>query len=87
MRNRRTKEFRELFARLPRDVQKQAVDAYNIFKENPYHPALHFKCVNERKSLYSVRVNKSYRAVGKWQGDTIIWFFIGTHTDYDHLLS
>jgi hypothetical protein len=32
------KEFNELFAKLPHDVQKQAIDAYRIFKVNPYHP-------------------------------------------------
>jgi len=82
----RTKEFHKLFAQLPRDVQKQAIDAYRIFKENPFHPSLHFKCINKEKSWYSVRVNKSYRAVGTWKGDTIFWYFIGTHADYDHLL-
>ena len=87
MKNRRSKEFRELFARLPYDIQKQAIEAYNIFKENPYHPGLRFKCVNQRKSFYSVRVNKSYRAIGEWKGDTMLWFFIGTHADYDRLLS
>lgn len=86
MKNIRTKEFRELFAKLPYDVQKQAFAAYRIFKKNPYHPSLHFKCVNKDKSWYSVRINKSYRAVGTWKGDTIFWYFIGTHADYDHLL-
>lgn len=86
MKSIRTKEFRELFAQLPNDVQKQAISAYRIFKENPYHPSLHFKCINKAKSWYSVRVNKSYRAIGTWKGDTIYWYFIGTHTDYDHLL-
>ena len=86
MRSRRTKKFHELFARLPYDVQKQAVEAYRIFKDNPYHPSLHFKCVNKEKSWYSVRVNKSYRVIGTWKENTISWFFIGTHTDYDNLL-
>ncbi len=86
MKSVRTKEFKELFAKLPRDVQKQAIDAYHIFKVNPYHPGLHFECINKEKSWYSVRVNKSYRAVGTWKGDTIRWFFIGTHTKYDRLL-
>ncbi|MGI9061536.1 MAG: hypothetical protein ACR2H5_23490 [Ktedonobacteraceae bacterium] len=86
MKSIRTKEFRELFAQLPNDVQKQAISAYRIFKENPYHPSLHFKCINKAKSWYSVRVNKNYRAIGTWKGDTIYWYFIGTHTDYDHLL-
>ena len=86
MKSVRTKQFHELFAQLPHDVQKQAIEAYRIFKENPYHPSLHFKCINKEKSRYSVRVNKSYRAVGTWKGDTIFWYFIGTHADYDHLL-
>ena len=86
MKSIRTKEFRELFAHLPRDVQKQAVNAYRIFKVNPNHPSLRFKCVNKEKSWYSVRVNKNYRVIGMWEEDTIFWFFIGTHADYDHLL-
>ncbi len=86
MKSIRTKKFHQLFAKLPTDVQKQAVDAYHVFQENPYHPGLHFKCVNKEKSWYSVRVNKSYRAIGTWEGDTIFWHFIGTHADYDSLL-
>ena len=81
-----TEEYDELFAKLPQNVQKQARKANRLFEENPYHPSLHFKCVNQEKSRYSVRVNKSYRAVGTKKGDTIIWYFIGTHTDYDRIL-
>lgn len=86
MRNIRTKRFSALFAQLPQNVQKQAIDAYRIFKVNPSYPSLHFKCVNKEKSWYSVRVNKSYRVIGIWKGDTIYWDFIGTHADYDRLL-
>lgn len=85
MKNRRTKEFRKQFARLPRDVQDQAKAAYRLFKENPYHPSLHFKCIDSQESLYSVRVGLPYRAVGVWEGDTIFWYFIGSHEDYNHL--
>lgn len=85
MRSVRTKRFKELFAKLPSEVQKQAIDKYNIFKENPDHPSLNFECINE-KTWYTVRINKSYRAVGTWKGDTIRWFFIGTHTKCDRFL-
>ena len=37
--------------------------------------------------IYSARVSKSYRAVGMRNEDGIVWFWIGTHTDYDKLLS
>jgi hypothetical protein len=35
-----------------------------------------------------VRVTGSYRAVGvRKDQDTIVWFFIGTHAEYDRLLA
>ncbi len=82
-----TKAYHELFAKLPSDVQKQARKANHLFEENPSHPSLQFKPINKEKSRYSMRVNKSYRVVGKKEGDTIYWYFIGKHSDYDHLLS
>jgi len=57
--------YHELFAKLPLDVQKQARKANRLFEENPYHPSLRFKCIDKKKSRYSVRVNKSYRVVGE----------------------
>jgi len=81
-----TKQFRKRYARLPRDIQDQAKAAYRLFKENPYHPSLHFKCIDQQDSLWSVRIGLHYRVVGVRESDTIIWFFIGSHADYDHLL-
>lgn len=86
MKNRRTKEFRKRFERLPRDVQEQAKAAYRLFKKDPYYPGLHFECIDRQESIYSVRIGLHYRAVGVWEGDTIFWFFIGSHEDYNHLL-
>ena len=37
--------------------------------------------------LYSARVGMGYRVVGIREGGTVIWFWIGTHADYDQLLS
>ena len=86
MKSVQTEEYYELFAKLPLAVQNQARKANRLFEENPYHPSLHFKCINKEKSWYSVRVNKSYRAVGTKEGNTILWYFIGTHADYDRIL-
>lgn len=85
MKSRRSKEFRKLLARLPLDVQNQAKDAYHLFQTNPYHPSLHFKRIDPKEPIYSVRVGRSYRAIGEWKGDTIIWSWIGSHEDYNHL--
>jgi hypothetical protein len=86
VRNKQTKEFRKQFARLPYHIQKQAKNAYRIFKANPYYPGLHFECIDREASIYSVRIGLHYRAVGVWEGDTISWFFIGSHEEYNHLL-
>jgi hypothetical protein len=80
--------FRRDFARLPRDVQQRARDAYRRFQANPSHPGLQFKPLNATLPLWSVRISDSYRAVGVRKGDDeIIWFFIGTHADYDKLIA
>ena len=86
MKSIRTKAYHELFTKLPPDVQKQARKANRLFEENPSHPSLRFKPIDKKKSRYSVRVNESYRVVGRKEGDTIYWYFIGKHFDYDHLL-
>jgi len=36
--------------------------------------------------LRGCRINNSYRAIGRWRNDVILWFFIGSHSDYDKLL-
>ena len=79
-------EYQELFAKLPPDVQKQARKANRLFNINPYYPGLRFECVNKEKSRHSVRINRKYRAVGRMEGDTIVWYFIGTHADYDRII-
>lgn len=86
MKSRRTRQFRELFAALPARVQQQGREAYRIFRDNPAHPGLHFKQVSSDPPTYSTRVGIGYRAVAVLDGDTAIWFWIGSHAEYDKLL-
>ncbi|MCH8840219.1 MAG: hypothetical protein IH831_06000 [Planctomycetes bacterium] len=80
--------FRRNFAKLPREIQQRARDAYRRFQADPTHPGLQFKRLHTTLPLWSVRVTESYRAVGvRDNHDTIIWFFIGTHAEYDRLLA
>lgn len=71
---------------LPAQVRRQARESYRMFQANPNHPSLKFKKLKGYDDLWSVRINNSYRAVGRWRGETILWFFIGSHADYDNLL-
>lgn len=87
MKSRTTAQFRKAFADLPAQVQAQARAAYRQFREEPSHPSLRFKQVHPTLPIYSARVSKSYRAVGQRIDDCIVWFWIGSHADYDKLLS
>ena len=81
--SRTTRGFRTAFAALPEEIQSQARRAYQLFRANPDHPSLRFKKVDETENVYSVRIGLGYRALGVLDGSVIIWFWIGSHADYD----
>jgi hypothetical protein len=83
MNSRTTRQFRTLFAALPAAVQRQAREAYRLFRQNLAHPGLRFKKVFADPPIYSARVGISYRAVGVRDGAAMIWYWIGSHADYD----
>jgi hypothetical protein len=82
-----TKQFRRRFADLPDEVQEQAQSKFPIWLENPQYSSLHFKKVSDPQPVWSVRVNRSYRALGLRDEDHIEWFWIGSHDDYERLLA
>lgn len=86
MTSRATRRFWELFEALPPEVQRQTQKAHELFQQNPNHPSLRFKRVHATQPIYSVRINRDYRAVGVVREDTVIWFWIGSHDDYERLL-
>ena len=87
MKSHTTKRFRQAFAELPQPIQRQARQAYKLFEQNPSHPGLRFKPVHLTKPIYSARAGLGYRALGVREADEIIWFWIGSHADYDKLIS
>ncbi|WP_442932815.1 type II toxin-antitoxin system RelE family toxin [Microcoleus sp. herbarium13] len=86
MKSSTTIEFRKLFADLPEQVRDQTRAAYRQFKEDPSHPSLRFKKVHPELPIYSARISRNYRAVGQLDGDTVIWFWVGSHAEYHKLL-
>ena len=75
------------YRRLNEEIRQSARKTYGLWAENPFHPSLHFKCVNSEEGIWSVRVTKSYRAVGVLEGDTVTWFWIGSHDKYEKFFS
>lgn len=88
MTSRTTAGFRQMLARLPADVQRAADASYALFVQDSNHPSLQFKPLRGMPNLYSVRISLGYRVVGRMRSDgSIVWFWIGSHADYDRLLS
>ena len=75
-----------MFNALPLEIQRLARRNYALLKQNPAHPSLHFKPVRNGQ-YYSVRVGLHYRALGVPVPDGIQWFWIGSHAEYDRLIS
>jgi mRNA-degrading endonuclease RelE of RelBE toxin-antitoxin system len=86
VRARATPKFWKIYAGLPQEVQQQARKAYLMWKANPNHPSLRFKRVDEQEPIYSARVSGDYRVLGVLEGDTVVWFWIGDHKEYERLL-
>jgi mRNA-degrading endonuclease RelE of RelBE toxin-antitoxin system len=83
-----TSKFRKQIKALPPQVQKQAKEAFKRWLENPRHPSLQFKQIHQTKPIFSARVGLDWRAVGmKTDEKTVIWYWIGSHANYDQLIA
>jgi len=78
-----TPEFWECYHALPEAIRDLADKNFSLLRENPSHPSLHFKKVGR---FWSARVGMHYRALAVESGEDLVWFWIGTHTQYDRLL-
>jgi len=76
-----SESFWKAYGSLPQNVQSLADKNYQLLKENPHHPSLHFKKVAK---YWSVRVGLHYRALAVESHDgELVWFWIGSHAAYD----
>ena len=66
---------------LPPGAQKLAREKYALWKREPFHPSLKFE--ERRDGVCVVRIGDHYRALGVREGDTVGWFWIGTHEEYN----
>jgi hypothetical protein len=84
MTHRATLRFRDCYRRLPAEVRRLADANYALLKADTNHPSLHFKRVGR---FWSVRVGIQYRALAVAGDDGPVWFWIGSHAEYDRLVS
>mgnify|MGYP001344808296 CR=1 FL=1 len=84
MKSVRLASFIKTFDKLPIEIKRQTVETYIKWKLNPKMLSLDFK--NIRKNIYSIRVGLNYRAFAKKDKDTYMWFWIGSHEDYNKMI-
>lgn len=88
-RNVRTREFKAREARLPESIRALADAAFRTFLANPRHPALRLHPLKDtdrgqhRPGSISVSINRQYGAIYVPDGSTNVWYWIGSHNDYD----
>jgi hypothetical protein len=68
---------------LPASVQKLAAANFGLLKRDPRHPSLQFKRVAR---YWSARVGRHFRALAVETDGGYIWFWIGSHAEYDRLI-
>lgn len=83
MNSRTTKSFRDDLKKLSPDLRKQAREAYEQFERDPFSPGLNFEEINARKHIWSVRITRSFRALGICEHNSITWYWIGSHREYE----
>ena len=76
-------DFWSCYRTLPKEVQELADKSFALLKGNPKHPSLHFKRIDR---FWSARVGLHYRAVAVEAPDGLLWFWIGTHGEYDKIV-
>ena len=76
--------FWDCYHEYPASIQQLADKNYQLLKQNSHHSSLHFKKI---KRYWSARIGMSHRALGvESENGDIVWFWMGTHKQYDKLI-
>lgn len=83
MRHYATAAFWEAYERLPVAVRSLADRNFERLRTDPSHPSLRYKTIGRYRSA---RIGLGYRALGVQDGEDVVWFWIGSHAEYDRLI-
>jgi hypothetical protein len=76
-------DFWAAYYALPTDIQALADKNFALLKADARYPSLHFKPVGP---YWSARVGRKYRALAVERSGDYVWFWIGTHSEYDRMI-
>lgn len=83
MRHFASPDFWAAYGKLPSPIRALADRSYALLKEDPQHPSLHLKKVGR---FWSARIGLRYRALAVEVDGGLLWFWIGSHANYDALI-
>jgi len=79
-----------MLSKIPANIQKIADTAFGKFLENPLEPCLENHPLADchtgrhRKNSRAVSITARFRAIYVVEGDTNVWYWIGSHEDYNN---
>ena len=71
------------YDQLPKPIRALAAKNFQLLKKSPRHPSIRFKKIGP---YWSARVGRDDRALAVATDDGFVWFWIGSHADYERLL-
>ena len=83
MKHRANPRFWRCYRGLPKEIRELADRNYQLLTSDPNHRSLYFK---KTAQYWSVRVGLHYRALAIEAGSDLVWFWIGSHAEYDKLV-
>ena len=83
MRHFTSSQFWKCYEELPEAIRRIADGSFEHLKQDPHHPSLHF---NKIEQFYSVRIGLRHRALAMEVPEGMLWFWIGSHSDYDRMI-
>ena len=79
-----TPDFWYCYRHLPAVAQELADKNFALLRQDPHHRSLRLKKVG---AFWSARVGLHYRALARDRTEGLVWFWIGSHSEYDQILA
>jgi hypothetical protein len=76
-------EFWSHYRQLPPQIRALADKNFALLKNDAHHASLRLKKVG---NFWSVRVGRRHRALAKEREEGLVWFWIGSHDEYERLI-
>ena len=85
-----TPKFRDMIAKLPAHIQKEAREGFEAWQQDPAIVGWkRLKMMNSTADVFSVEIGLRYRAIGilSKEHNAVVWVFAGSHETYNNFIN